>query len=462
MSRVEIGPYRLLRRVKEGGGGTVYVATDLRLNRRVALKFISVPRDRDARDRVIAEARSLAAVNHRSIVQIFDVVEVKSHIVLVMEYVPGLDLEELLRRGGVDLVSVLYLALDICAALAAAHEAGLVHRDLKPANILLQPNGRTKLTDFGIASAMFPTGDADADRQQSVAGSYSCMSPEHAGGLPVDQRSDLFALGILLYRLLADRHPFAGHGDDHPSSQPHGDETHQPLSESNDDVPVLVSELVDQLLEKNPQARPSTALAVRQKIMFILRGLPVTRGRPLSSLMTDMVRVDELVATRIHLPAGVSRGARSHLLSTRDWGPWAVDMRSALVRSGLVVLATFVLTGLVYGANEWWQANNVGIGLRPPVMRVSEGTATTPQAEQLMHFLHTAIEEHPRLRVRSEPVQTMLSMLVQCNPHVCGLQLTRTDNTGSYSNYQALLPGSAESQWEEGVTRSVTVLFEGY
>lgn len=459
MSRVEIGPYRLLRLVKEGGGGTVYVATDLRLSRRVALKFISVPRDRDARDRVIAEARSLAAVNHRSIVQIFDVVEVKSHIVLVMEYVPGLDLEELLGRGEVDLVSVLYMGLDICSALTAAHEAGLVHRDLKPANILLQPNGRTKLTDFGIASAIFPAGATDADHQQFVAGSHSCMSPEHASGLPVDQRSDLFALGILLYRLLADRHPFAEQGNDNLSLQRLGDETHQPLSELMDDVPALVSELVDQLLEKNPQARPSTALAVRQKIMFILRGLPVTRGRPLSSLMTDMVRVDELIATRIHLPAGVSRGARSHLLSTRDWGPWAVDMRSALVRSGLVVVATLVLTGVAYGVNEWWQANNVGVGMRPPVMRVSEGTAMTPQAGQLMHYLRTAIEEHPRLRVKAEPVQTMLSMLVQCNPHVCGLQLTRTGSNGSYSDYQALLPGASEKLWEEGVNQSVENLF---
>ena len=154
MRRTEIGPYRLLCPVKEGGGGTVYAATDLRLNRRVALKIISVPRDRNARDRVIAEARSLAAVNHRSIVQIFDIVEVKSHIVLVMEYVPGNDLEELLGQREIDLVSALYLALDICAALAAAHEAGLVHRDLKPANVLLDPRGRTKLTDFGIASAI--------------------------------------------------------------------------------------------------------------------------------------------------------------------------------------------------------------------------------------------------------------------------------------------------------------------
>jgi len=459
MSRTEIGPYRLLRLVKEGGGGTVYAATDLRLNRRVALKFISVPRDRDARDRVIAEARSLAAVNHRSIVQIFDVVEVKSHIVLVMEYVPGLDLEELLGRRQVDLVSVLYLGLDICAALAAAHEAGLVHRDLKPANILLQPNGRTKLTDFGIASAMLPVPDAGTEHKHPVAGSYSCMSPEHAGGLPVDQRSDLFALGILLYRLLADRHPFAAAGDELPTLQRLKDAEHQSLLESAADVPVLLSELVDQLLQKNPQARPSSAQAVRQKIMFILRGMPVTRGTPLSSLLAEMARLEEPIATRIKLPAGVSRGARSHLLPTRDWGPWAVNMRSALVRSGLVVVATIVLTGVAYGLNEWWQANNVGVGLRPPVMRVSEGTAMTPQSEQLMHYLRTAIEQHPRLRVRAEPVQIVLSMLVQCNPHVCGLLLTRTGNTGSHSDYQALLPGAAEELWEEGVNQSVEKLF---
>jgi hypothetical protein len=134
-------------------------------------------------------------------------------------------------------------------------------------------------------------------------------------------------------------------------------------------------------------------------------------------------------------------------------------MRSALVRSGLVVVATFVLTGVMYGVNEWWQANNVGVGLEAPIMRVSEGTAMTPPAEQLMRYLHTTVEEHPRLRVKAGPVQIMLSMRVQCNPHVCGLLLTRTDNTGSHSDYQALLPGSAESLWEAGVNRSVEKLF---
>jgi hypothetical protein len=134
-------------------------------------------------------------------------------------------------------------------------------------------------------------------------------------------------------------------------------------------------------------------------------------------------------------------------------------MRSALVRSGLVVVATFVLTGVAYGLNEWWQANNVGVGLRPPVMRVSEGTAMAPRAEQLTHYLRTAIEEHPRLRVKAEPVETVLSMLVQCNPHVCGLLLTRTGSTGSYSEYQALLPGASEKLWEEGVNQGVEKLF---
>ena len=459
MRRTEIGPYRLLCPVKEGGGGTVYAATDLRLNRRVALKIISVPRDRNARDRVIAEARSLAAVNHRSIVQIFDIVEVKSHIVLVMEYVPGNDLEELLGQREIDLVSALYLVLDICAALAAAHEAGLVHRDLKPANVLLDPRGRTKLTDFGIASAIFLRGDADEGRKKPVAGSYSCLSPEQASGRPVDQRADLFAVGLLLYRLLAGRHPFGEKGDD-LLLQRLRDATHRSLSEVADDVPVAVNVLVDQLLEKDPQARPSSALAVRQRIMVILRDLPVTRGNPLSKLMTGMARVEEPGAVEVDLPASVSRGARSHLLPEQDWGPWAVNMQSALVRSGLVVVATFVLTGVMYGLNEWWQARNVGVGLKPPLMRVSKGTAMTPGAEQLMAYLRTAVEQHPRLRVEADHVQIVLSMQVQCNPHVCGLLLTRTDNTGSHSNYQALLPGASERLWAEGVSLCVEKLFE--
>jgi hypothetical protein len=122
-------------------------------------------------------------------------------------------------------------------------------------------------------------------------------------------------------------------------------------------------------------------------------------------------------------------------------------------------VATFVLTGVMYAGNEWWLAHNKGVGLRPPIMRVSEGAALAPEAGQLMKFLHAAVEDHPRLRVREEPVQTVLTMQVQCNPHICGVLLTRTDNSGSHSSYQALSPGAAEHLWEQGVGQGVAQLF---
>lgn len=458
MRRTEIGPYRVLRRVKEGGGGTVYLAIDLRLNRRVALKLVAVPRDRESRNRVIAEARALASVSHRSVVQIFDVVEVKSYIVLVMEYVPGLDLEELLELREIGTVAALYLGLDICVALAAAHAAGLVHRDLKPANILLNARGRTRLTDFGIASAIQTGADHGNSTAGPLAGSYSCLSPEQVSGLPVGPRSDLFALGVLLYRLLAGRHPFA-ETDAGRMLEAIRDLPHKPLVEVNPHIPSLVGEFVDHLLEKDSAARPSSALVARQRILIILRGLPVARDHPLASLMAGLEIPERPVGALVKLPARLAWGGRSHLLSEKDWGPWAISMRSALLRSGLVVVATFVLTGVMYAGNEWWLAHNKGVGLRPPIMRVSEGAALAPEAGQLMKFLHAAVEDHPRLRVREEPVQTVLTMQVQCNPHICGVLLTRTDNSGSHSSYQALSPGAAEHLWEQGVGQGVAQLF---
>ena len=136
----------------------MYVAHDQRLNRRVALKLIAVPDEREARGKVIDEARLLAAINHRFIVQIFDVVEVRSHIVLVMEYVPGVDLEQLIEEASLDLLAISQLGMDVCAALAAAHQSRIVHRDLKPANVLIDRAGRIKLTDFGIANSFQVSG----------------------------------------------------------------------------------------------------------------------------------------------------------------------------------------------------------------------------------------------------------------------------------------------------------------
>lgn len=270
LRRAEIGPYQILRLLKEGGGGKVYVALDQRLNRRVALKFISVPADREARDSVIAEARALARVNHRCIVQIFDVVEVQDFIILVMEYVPGTDLADLCKQVQLDQLAVLQLALDLGAALAAAHSSGIVHRDLKPENVLLAPSGHVKLTDFGIASDL-AADEKEAGRtvDKCLAGSCLAMSPEHASGEPVDQRSDLFALGLLIYRVVAGHHPFAEPDGKLLTLQPIISRRQQPLSDAVEGVLPQLSDLVEGLLQKMHAIDPSLHLSyVRRCWLF--------------------------------------------------------------------------------------------------------------------------------------------------------------------------------------------------
>ena len=174
MPFTELGPYRVLRLLKAGGEGAVYAAEDRRLGRRVAIKLRPLPDGLEARRAVIAEAEVLATLSHPHIVQLYDVVETDGAVALVMEYVDGSDLEELIASTRLDLESVLQLALDLCSALASAHGKGVIHGDLKPANVLVDITGRIKLTDFGVA---FRQHD-----QPAAGGTLSILSPERRAG----------------------------------------------------------------------------------------------------------------------------------------------------------------------------------------------------------------------------------------------------------------------------------------
>jgi len=438
----------------------VYVALDQRLNRRVALKFISVPRDREARQLVIAEARALAKLNHRCIVQIFDVVEVRAYIILVMEYVPGTDLADLLQRTQLDLLSVLQLALDLGAALATAHHAGIVHRDLKPENVLLAPTGHIKLTDFGIASAQSADVEGEGKLDPVVAGSYSSMSPEHVRGEAVDQRSDLFALGLLMYRLVAGRHPFVD--DDHQQITLEDVifKAHVPLCELDRNVSRRFSELVDELLQKDPRDRPKSALGVRQEVLAIMRELPLTRGKPLARFMVGVARAEDAIETTVDLPAGVGRGARSHLLSSGEWGPWARSPFSDWQRPLLPFMAVGVLILAIFGADQWLQSDVVEVSVRRPEVMLETAGLLAPNANQLKELLERAIAWQGNVLLSSGPGNEVLDLQVNCNEHICGMLLRRESANQTLSSYTTLLPGAPHAAWQASIRKALKYLFE--
>ena len=203
-----VGPYQILRLINRGGQGSVYLGYDKRLQRRVAIKIYSLPSQRAARKPLLREAQLVASMQSHKIVQIYDVIESSGHLALVMEYVPGCDLEEFLTTARPSLASILTIGADIAGALAVARQQHIVHGDLKAANILVTDSGRVKLTDFGIARQM-----VGSSPQRLDGGTPPALSPEQYRGEPLDGRSDLFALGCLLYRMLGGEAPFLRDGE---------------------------------------------------------------------------------------------------------------------------------------------------------------------------------------------------------------------------------------------------------
>ena len=200
--------YRLESELGRGGMGTVYRATDLELQREVAVKVLSAAaQTSDARERLVREARAAAALNHPHIVTIHDVGETGGFPFLVMELVAG---PRLSQARPTDLSRVVAIAVQICAALEHAHNNSIVHRDLKPDNVLLSgthESSNIKLADLGLA---LPADGARISRAGIIVGTAAYMAPEQALGQQVDGRADLYALGVLLYELTTGRVPFTG------------------------------------------------------------------------------------------------------------------------------------------------------------------------------------------------------------------------------------------------------------
>ncbi|MDQ2977409.1 MAG: protein kinase [Acidobacteriota bacterium] len=217
----DIGPYRIVERLGEGGMGEVYLAHDARLNRLVALKILPAyfASDDTRLRRFQREAQAASALNHPNILTIHEVGEAEEVRFIATEFIDGQTIRELIAQEELSLDQILDIGEQVASALASAHAAGIVHRDIKPENIMRRHDGLVKLLDFGIAKLMEPrTAEYSRESQSGVAaqteaglvmGTVSYMSPEQARGLPVDERTDIWSLGVVLYEMLARRLPFA-------------------------------------------------------------------------------------------------------------------------------------------------------------------------------------------------------------------------------------------------------------
>ncbi|OYW07103.1 MAG: hypothetical protein B7X11_00555 [Acidobacteria bacterium 37-65-4] len=267
--------YRVLRTLGSGGMGEVYLAEDTKLHRNVAIKVLleDAAEDHDRRERFAREARAVAALSHPNIVTIHSVEEDAGRLFLTMEYVDGRPLTEVIPSNGLPLDKLLAIAIPLADAVAAAHERGIVHRDLKPANVMIAADGRVKVLDFGLARLRAdPAGQAATMTHISgegrILGTAAYMSPEQAEGRPVDARSDLFSLGILLFEMATGERPFTGDTNmsvisailrDAPPS----------ISAIRPDVPRELGRIIKRALQKDPEQRYQTAKDLRNDLRLL-------------------------------------------------------------------------------------------------------------------------------------------------------------------------------------------------
>jgi len=275
----KIGRYRIISELGRGAMGVVYKAEDPNLDRVVALKTIILEKDAEGRaeyhKRFFLEAKAAGKLQHPNIVTVFDFGEVDDVAYLAMELLEGTDLRKRVQQGPLPPAEAIEIGCQMAEALAYAHGRGIVHRDIKPANIMLPDRGAAKIMDFGLARMRV------ADHKTStgiVLGTPRYMSPEQISGQPVDQRSDIFSLGIVLWEILTGRRLFSGSEMAQVSHSITYDE-HEPPTRVNPDLPAMLDFVVARALKKDPAVRYQDASEMAADLHTCLAEL---RGREAS------------------------------------------------------------------------------------------------------------------------------------------------------------------------------------
>ena len=336
-----VGHFRIEEVLGAGGMGVVYLATDTKLERQVALKLLpeEMARQEERRVRFLREARSAGQLVHPNIATVFEVGDVEGRLYLAMEYVEGTTLRTIIGRGALEVAEAARVAREMARALAKAHGAGIVHRDVKPDNVMVAEDGQVKVLDFGLAKLRYPDAASGSETQMEsaetatnvtaegrVLGTPGYMSPEQARGKEVDARSDLFSLGVVLYEMLSGRAAFGGDTPLDRMAAVTRDEA-EPL----EGVPAELSGLVGRCLEKDPEARIESAEAFLAALVVAVGSPSEERsGSDIASAVTAEANVSK---PRRWLWAGAAVALAATLVAGLWWSRGA-DEAPAAAASG--------------------------------------------------------------------------------------------------------------------------------
>ncbi|GGM53657.1 Stk1 family PASTA domain-containing Ser/Thr kinase [Microbacterium saperdae] len=358
IGRLVDGRYRVRARIARGGMATVYVATDLRLERRIALKVMHAHLSDDSafQSRFIQEARSAARLADPHVVNVFDQGQDGELAYLVMEYLPGITLRELLREQKRLTIPQTITIMDaVLAGLSAAHRAGIVHRDVKPENVLLAEDGRIKIGDFGLARAT----TANTATGQQLLGTIAYLAPELVTRGTADARSDIYALGIMLYEMLVGEQPYKGEQPMQIAFQ-HATESVPRPSVRNPAVPEQLDELVLWATEKSPDERPDDAQQMLERLREIERSLGVAPVAAAPSAQPMRSQADSGDLTKVMPGTMVIADPTAPV-------PQAVDNATILRRRaskrrarGAFLLTLVLLLAVLAGGVGWWFGSGPG------------------------------------------------------------------------------------------------------
>ncbi|HEY4692737.1 MAG TPA: protein kinase [Bellilinea sp.] len=329
--------YQLIQNIGNGGMAVVYHARDLMLERPVAIKVLrqDYSRDEAFRERFRTEAKAAANLTHPNIVTVHDFGFDSDRLYLVMEYVPGTDLKTILKeRVRLPVEEAVNIIIQAAAGIGYAHRAGLIHCDVKPHNILVAPDQRVKVTDFGIARAMASI--QPDEKHEVVWGSPLYFSPEQASGGAPSPASDVYSLGVVLYELITGRLPFHS-SDPAELARLHREAVPVPPRRLNPDIPVALEQIIMKVMAKEPSARYRTADQLGRVLSGFLQSLETFRVSPPNNASPAMAH-----SQPVRIPSDYPAGPAAEAVEIEDggfnidWGTTGLALATIVAVGGLI------------------------------------------------------------------------------------------------------------------------------